>query len=48
MKKCTESHNIDINKLDEYGSGACMVLDCENEADYYIDFEDGEVQGIEL
>lgn len=43
-KECVKENDINRNKLDEGGSGACMVLDCENEADYYIDFEDGEVQ----
>lgn len=45
---CVDKHNIDKNKLDNGGSGCCMVLNCENEADYYIDFEDGEVEEITI
>jgi uncharacterized protein YjbK len=43
-KHCAEQHNIDHDKLDEFGSGICGVAGCHNEADYYIDFEDGELK----
>lgn len=41
---CVDKYNVDQDKLDDGASGYCMVLGCENEADYYIDFEDGEVK----
>ena len=35
--------------LDDYGSGCCSVLGCENEADYYVDFlADENVKIIEM
>ena len=45
-QECIDRYNIDKNKLDDAGQGCCMVLGCENDADYYIDFEDGEIQEI--
>lgn len=43
-QKCIDKYNINESMLDgSCGSGCCMVSGCENEADYYIDFEDGDI-----
>ena len=34
----TKKLNISELMLDEAGQGICGVIGCENEADYYIDF----------
>jgi hypothetical protein len=34
---CVEKFNFDADALDEAGSGICGVVNCNNEADYYID-----------
>lgn len=47
-KACVNKFSVDTNKLDEDGSGCCMVLGCENEADYYIDFEEGELKRMDM
>lgn len=43
-QQCVDKHEVQINILDEPGSGLCGVLGCENEADYYIDFPDEEIK----
>lgn len=45
-RHCVGKYNVDKSKLDEAGFGCCMVLECENDADYYIDFNTGEVEEI--
>ena len=47
-KDCVSKYNIAENLLDKFGSGHCMVEDCENEADYYIDFPELEMLEILL
>jgi hypothetical protein len=44
---CVDKYHIDHSKLDDAGSGICGVSGCSNEADYYIDFQDGELKEIE-
>lgn len=36
-KTCATNNNINIEELDEDGSGICGVSGCSNEADFYID-----------
>jgi len=47
-QSCVDEYHVDVNKLDDGGSGCCMVLNCPNRADYYIDFNDGEITKITL
>jgi len=47
-QKCVDLHKIDSIKIADGGSGHCMVLDCKNEADYYIDFDDGDLTEISV
>ena len=42
-KSCVGKYNLDKNLLDDAGTGCCMILNCENEADYYIDFPKNKV-----
>jgi hypothetical protein len=37
-------HHISENLLDSAGQGVCGVEGCSNEADFYIDFPDGELE----
>lgn len=47
-KHCYNKHkDILGNRVDDYGSGVCSVKGCENEADYYVDFDMNEVEFIE-
>ena len=45
---CTHCRNkyksILGNRVDDCGSGFCSVKGCENEADYYVDFDMNEVE----
>lgn len=44
-KSCVQKYNAGlVNKLDHGAMGTCSVAGCNNEADYYIDFEQSEVQ----
>lgn len=36
---CVDKYKINFNLLAEDGHGICGVSGCENQADYYIDFE---------
>ena len=45
-KHCVTKHNINNNMLDDAGQGICGVEGCNEEADYYIDFKDGELKEI--
>ena len=45
-QECKDGHNISIDVLDHTGSGICGVEGCNNEAEYYIDFPDRELQEI--
>ena len=40
--ECVKKLNIPERLLDDAGSGICGVCGCDNEADYYLDFEDDE------
>jgi len=41
ISKChTKELNISESILDEAGQGICGVIGCDNEADYYIDFNE--------
>lgn len=33
--------------IDDYGSGCCSVLGCNNDGDFYVDFSADEVEEIE-
>ena len=39
--------NILDNRIDDCGSGFCSVKGCNNEADYYVDFDMNEVTFID-
>ena len=45
-KECVSKYKVDSSLLDDFGYGCCMVEGCENEADHYIDFPEGEIQEI--
>lgn len=38
-KSCVSKLNVSIEMLDEAGQGVYGVRGCEDEADFYIDFE---------
>lgn len=42
-EQCVAKYGLNNNKLDKIEHGCCMVFGCENTADYYIDFNEGEV-----
>ena len=42
-ESCVSKYNIAKSLLDESGSGICGCQGCENEADYYIDFPERNV-----
>lgn len=43
-KHCHDKYkSILDNRVDNCGSGCCSVKGCENEADYYVDFNMNEV-----
>jgi hypothetical protein len=45
--KCVDKHHIEQDKLSPVPSECiCGVEGCENEADYYIDFDDEELKEI--
>lgn len=46
-QNCVDLRQVATSKLDEHGSGCCMVLNCKNEADYYIDFKLDELTEVE-
>jgi hypothetical protein len=43
--ECVDKHKISTFYLDNEGSGICGVEGCHNEADFYIDFDEGRVTG---
>ncbi|SNS23352.1 hypothetical protein SAMN05446037_1006141 [Anaerovirgula multivorans] len=43
---CVRKHKISWSKLDGIGSEYCGVKGCTNRANYYLDFEDGELEVI--
>ena len=44
-KHCYDKHRDALgNRADDCGSGFCSVVGCENEADYYVDFDMNEVE----
>ena len=43
---CVDKHKINYNILADDGHGICGVSDCENQADYYIDFEENMIEII--
>lgn len=42
--ECAKKHKMPKNLLDESGDGICGVEGCENEADYYIDLPERELE----
>lgn len=46
-EKCVHTNHFEHESLDDGGSGICGVEGCENEADYYIDFNDNEVKCLQ-
>jgi hypothetical protein len=46
-KHCYDKHKgILGNRVDDCGSGLCSVKGCNNEADYYVDFDMNEVEFV--
>jgi len=43
---CLKDHPIEENLLDNGGSGICDIKGCSDEADYYVDFIDSELEFI--
>lgn len=42
---CRDKYNSILgNRVDDCGSGFCSVKGCNNEADYYVDFDMNEVE----
>jgi hypothetical protein len=46
-KKCVEKFNIKNTELDECGSGICGIEGCNNQSDFYIDFNDNIITKVE-
>lgn len=43
---CVDKYKIHFNRLADDGHGICGVSGCENQADYYIDFEENTIKII--
>lgn len=43
---CVDKYKINYNRLAEDSHGICGVSGCENQADYYIDFEENMIKII--